>query len=335
MIKRKLGNSDLMVSALGLGCMGMSMGYGSSDDASSMETLKFAIEHDINFLDTADIYGVGNKFWGHNEILIGKVLAEGYRNKVVLATKCGFVQQKEGADIKGSGIDASPQYIKKACDESLKRLNIDVIDLYYLHRAEKTVPIEESVGALADLVKAGKVRYIGLSEVTETTLNKAAKVHPITALQSEYSLFHRKPEKGILATCRKLGASFVPYSPLGRGFLTGKVRDISTLEQGDFRRILPKYQDSNFQKNLSIVDTLVRLAKSKNCTPAQLALAWLLAQGEDIIPIPGTRSIERLKENIGAINLKLTDNDLKEINELIPIDAAAGEQYPEQFNLEV
>lgn len=335
MEKRKLGNSELMVSALGLGCMGMSSGYGMSDDDSSMKTLRYAIEQGINFIDTADQYGIGIKGWGHNETLIGKVLAEGYRDKVILATKCGFVAPKEGSDITGVGLDATPEHIKKACDDSLKRLKVEVIDLYYLHRAQKHVPIEDSVGALSELVNAGKVRYIGLSEVTETTLTKAAKVHPITALQSEYSLFHRKPEKGIISVCRKLGISFVPYCPLGRGFLTGKYRDILSLQDGDYRRFLPRFIDDNYKQNIKIVDTIEQLAKHKNCTSAQLALAWLLAQGNDIIPIPGTRSIDRLNENLGSMNIKLTKAELEEINKLIPIDAVAGEQYPEQFNLEV
>lgn len=333
--KRNLGHSDLAVSALGLGCMGMSMGYGHFDDADSVKTLRYAIEQGINFIDTADVYGVGNKGFGHNETLIEKVLSEGYRNKVVVATKCGFALQKEGSDIKGTFIDASPQYIKQACEDSLKRLNIDAIDLYYLHRASRNVPIEDSIGALSDLVKSGKVRYIGVSELTEATLLKAAKVHPITALQSEYSLFHRKPEKGMLALCRKLGIGFVPYSPLGRGFLSGKLRDVSTLAQNDFRRILPKFQEENLAQNLKIVDNLEHLAKIKKCTAAQLALAWLLAQGEDIVPIPGTRSIDRLNENIAAIDIKLTKNDLAEIDSLIPDEAAVGARYPAQFDLEV
>ncbi len=335
MLKRKLGSANLEVSALGLGCMGMSMGYGSAHDTASMKTLRHAIEQGITFLDTADVYGVGMKSWGHNETLIGKVLNEGYRDRVVIATKCGFVQQQPGADIKGTGIDGSPSYIKQACDQSLKRLNIEVIDLYYLHRGDRHVPIEESVGALSDLVKAGKVRYIGLSELTEHTLRKAAKVHPITALQSEYSLFHRKPEKNILSVCRDLKIGFVPYSPLGRGFLSGKVRSLTNLEQGDFRRILPKYQDGNLEKNLKIVDALEKLAKHKNGTPAQLALAWVLAQGDDIVPIPGTRSVDRLNENIGALQVTMTQADLNEIDKLIPFDAVIGDQYPAQFALEI
>jgi len=337
MQKRQLGNSGLEVSAIGLGCMGMSMGYGASDDASSIKTLKYAIDHGINFLDTADMYGVaGVGGWGHNENLIGKVLADGYRDKVVIATKCGFVQRKnpEGG-ISGVEIDGTPQHIKNACDESLKRLKLEVIDLYYLHRGDRNVPIEESVGALSELVKAGKVRYIGMSELTDATLRRAAKVHPITALQSEYSLFHRKPEKGVLPACRELGISFVPYSPLGRGFLSGKVRDISKLDAHDFRRILPRFQDLNLEKNLKIVDSIIKLAGNKNCTPAQFAIAWLLSQGEDIIPIPGTRSIDRLTENMGAADIKLTAEELAEVNRLIPTGAVAGEQYPKEHDFEM
>lgn len=337
MRKRKLGNSELEVSAIGLGCMGMSMGYGTSDDTASTKTLRYAIEEGINFLDTADVYGAGEVGgFGHNEILIGKVLAEGYRDKVVIASKCGFVPRKDqSGGLSGIEINANPKHIKQACDESLKRLKLDYIDLYYLHRGDRNVPIEDSVGALSDLVKAGKVRYIGLSEVTDHTLNKAFKVHPITAVQSEYSLFHREPEKQVLPACRTLGVSFVPYSPLGRGFLSGKIRDVSSLEQNDFRRALPRFQDANFEKNLKIVDTLVALSNKKNCSPAQLALSWLLCQGNDIVPIPGTRSIDRLNENISATDISLTSKELEEINQLIPMEAVLGAQYPQYLDLTI
>ncbi len=323
MEKRHLGKLKLEVSALGLGCMGMSMGYGSFNNQQSIKTIHHAIENGITFLDTSDIYGDG-----HNEQLIAESLAtKGYRDKVVLATKCGFLALGK--------VDGSPTHIKAACDASLKRLRTDHIDLFYLHRADKNIPIEESMGAFADLLKAGKIRHVGLSEVTSATLQKAVKVVPITALQSEYSLWERKPEKSVLQTCRDLEIGFVPYSPLGRGFLSGRYRTIENFEQGDFRRILPKFQDENLQHNLSIVDIIVDVSKRKGCTPAQLALAWLLAQGKDIVPIPGTRSIERLDENIASLNVQLSSAELAEINELVPIDATAGKQYPVEHDLEV
>jgi len=326
MIKRKLGKLGLEVSALGLGCMGMSMAYGKTDDAESLKTLRHAIDIGVNFLDTSDLYGDG-----HNERLIAELMHNVKRDQVIIATKCGFVRLGEFK----YRIDASAKHIKEACDASLKRLGIDVIDLYYLHRADRTIPIEESVAALADLVRDGKVRHIGLSEVTSGTLRRAAKIHPITALQSEYSLWERKPEKDILATCRELEIGFVPYSPLGRGFLTGKIRDLSTLEKNDFRRIAPKFQGENLQHNLKLADAVIALAKEKKCTPAQLALAWVLAQGENIVPIPGTRSIQRLDENVGALNVELTQQDLDHIKQLIPADMAAGDQYPDDLNFEV
>lgn len=323
MEKRHLGKLKLEVSALGLGCMGMSMGYGSFNNQQSIKTIHHAIENGITFLDTSDIYGDG-----HNEQLIAESLAtKGYRDKVVLATKCGFLALGK--------VDGSPTHIKAACDASLKRLRTDHIDLFYLHRADKNIPIEESMGAFADLLKAGKIRHVGLSEVTSATLQKAVKVVPITALQSEYSLWERKPEKSVLQTCRDLEIGFVPYSPLGRGSLSGRYRTIENFEQGDFRRILPKFQDENLQHNLSIVDIIVDVSKRKGCTPAQLALAWLLAQGKDIVPIPGTRSIERLDENIASLNVQLSSAELAEINELVPIDATAGKQYPVEHDLEV
>jgi aryl-alcohol dehydrogenase-like predicted oxidoreductase len=323
MQKRTLGASRLEISALGLGCMGMSLGYGSFDDEQSLKTLHHAIDSGISFLDTSDLYGMG-----HNESLIGKALnTTGLRQKVVLATKCGFVDLQK--------VDGSPAHIKKACEASLKRLGTDVIDLYYLHRADKNTPIEESVGAFADLVKAGKILHIGLSEVTPKTLRRAAKIHPITALQSEYSLWERKPEIEILNTCRVLGIGFVPYCPLGRGFLSGKYRTTEKFEQGDFRKLLPKFQNKNLEHNLILLDKFFEFAKQKKCTPAQLALAWLLAQGDDIVPIPGTRSIERLDENIGALDVHLSQSELTDINQLIPLNATHGKQYPDEFNFEV
>ncbi|MBA4118138.1 MAG: aldo/keto reductase [Candidatus Puniceispirillum sp.] len=335
MDKHQLGNSDLWVSRLGLGCMGMSSGYGTCDDGESVHFLKGALDAGVNFLDTADQYGIGVKGWGHNETLIGNVLAGSRRQRVVLATKCGFVDPGQGTVLDGAMVNATPAHMRSACDASLRRLKTDVIDLYYLHRAQKDVPIEESVGALADLVKAGKVRFIGLSEVTPATLQRAHKVHPITALQSEYSLFHRKPEKEILSTCRALGVAFVAYCPLGRGFLTGKYRDISALEEGDYRRLLPKYTGDNYTQNIKIVDAVGTLARQKGCTPAQLALAWLMAQGQDVFSIPGTRSLERLKENLGATQVVLTRTELDKIDRAIPLGAAQGEQYPALFDFEV
>ncbi len=324
MIKRKLGKDGLEVSALGLGCMGMSSE--GADDNESLKTLRHAIEQGVTFLDTADMYGQG-----HNETLIGKFLAEGYRDRVVIATKCGFVFQEDGKH----KINGSPEYIKAACDASLKRLNIDTIDLYYLHRADRDVPIEDSMAALASLVKAGKVRYLGLSEVTPQTLRRAAKIHPIAALQSEYSLWHRKPEHEILSTCRELGIGFVPFSPLGRGFLTGKIKDLADLGPNDFRRTLPRFQTENLQNNLKIADIIVNFANQKKCTPAQLAIAWVLAQDDDIVPIPGTKSINRFDENLGAIKVKLSKAELEELNRLIPSDIAAGAQFPEYLDFEV
>lgn len=323
MEKRYLGKQKLEVSALGLGCMGMSMGYGSFDNQQSIKTIHHAIEKGITFLDTSDIYGNG-----HNEQLIAEALATNeYRDKVVVATKCGFLALGK--------VDGSPAHIKAACDASLKRLRIDYIDLFYLHRADKNIPIEESMGAFADLLKAGKIRHVGLSEVTSMTLQKAASVVPITALQSEHSLWERKPEKDVLHTCRELGIGFVAYSPLGRGFLSGKYRTTKNFEQGDFRQLLPKFQDENLKHNLNIVDMVIDISKRKGCTPAQLALAWLLAQGKDIVPIPGTRSIERLDENIASLNVQLSAADLAEIDEFIPIDATTGKQYPPEHDLEV
>ncbi len=323
MQKRQLGKLKLEVSALGLGCMGMSMGYGIFNDQQSIKVIHHAIDRGMTFLDTSDLYGNG-----HNEELIGKALSSGnLRKKVVLASKCGFVGMDK--------VDGSAAHIKQACDASLKRLKTEIIDLYYLHRADKNVPIEESVGAFADLVKAGKINHVGLSEVTPTTLRRAAKVHPITALQSEYSLWERRPEIEILKVCQELDIGFVPYSPLGRGFLSGQYKSTEVFDKDDFRRILPKFQNTNLQHNLQIVDKLIDLSKRKGCRAAQLALAWLLAQGKDIVPIPGTRSIERLDENIGALDVTLSLADLEEINQLIPPDAVIGKQYPDEFNFEV
>lgn len=326
MKQRYLSKAQLKVSSLGLGCMGMSMAYGKADDNESIKTIQSAIDQGITFLDTADLYGDG-----HNEKLIAKALDNGYRNKAIIATKCGFIRTGDYQ----YKIDASPAHIRKACEASLKRLSVETIDLFYLHRFDRNVPVEESVAAMAELIIEGKVRYIGLSEVTPNTLRRAVKIHPITALQTEYSLWQRKPEHEILATCRELGIGFVPYSPLGRGFLTGKIRDMSALDPNDFRRSVPKFQNENLQENLKIADAIIAFAKIKQCTPSQLAIAWILAQGDDIVPIPGTRSIARLTENIGAVNIQLSQAELEEINRMIPIDATAGAQYPEELNFEV
>lgn len=301
MIKRKLGNSELTASILGLGCMGMSEWYGATNDEESLTTIHAALDSGINFLDTADVYGNG-----HNEILLSKVLKE-RRDEIILATKFGFLPNE-------AGISGKPDYAKQACDASLKRLGIDSIDLYYLHRVDPNVPIEESVGAMADLVKEGKVKYLGLSEASANSLVRASKIHPITALQTEYSIWVRDVEDNILLTCRELNIAFVPYSPLGRGFLTGKVKDRNFFDEKDFRRKVPLFEEENFQANLNIVKELELIAKDKNCTAAQVALAWLFHQGEDIFPIPGTKRRTYLFDNIKSVEIKLTTDEMNRIN---------------------
>ena len=323
MQSRQLGRSGLTVSSLGLGCMGMSEFYGPSDEAESIATIHRAIERGITFFDTADVYGPFK-----NEELVGRAI-RGKRDKLVIGTKFGIVRDPNNP--KARGVNGRPEYIRQACEASLKRLGIDVIDLYYQHRVDPNTPIEETVGAMAELVSEGKIRHIGLSEASQKTLRRAAKIHPITALQTEYSLWSRDPESGILATCRELGIGFVAYSPLGRGFLTGQLKRFDDFAPDDFRRGISRFQGENFQKNVDLVAKVEEIAKEKSCTPSQLALAWVLAQGEDIVPIPGTRRRKNLEENAGAANVKLTAEDLLRINEVFPHGVAAGQRYSEQM----
>jgi len=322
MNQRELGKSGLIVSAVGLGCMGMSQSYGPGDETESVRTLNRALDIGVTFFDTAAVYGLGA-----NERLLNRVLAT-RRAEVVLATKCGIVR---GADGKPSALDGSPAEITRSCDESLERLGIDVIDLFYLHRVDPKVPIEESVGAMAALVRAGKVRYLGLSEAGPSTLRRAHDVHPITALQSEYSLWWREPEASVLPACRALGIGFVAFSPLGRGFLSGTVTAADTLSNDDMRRTLPRFQGGNLDRNLALVASLEQLAASKQCTPSQLALAWLLAQGHDIVPIPGTKRRTYLESNAAAASIQLTDSDLNTLDNMFPPNAAAGDRYPAEM----
>ncbi len=318
---RKLGRNGPMVSAQGLGCMGMSEFYGAADEKESLATLDRALELGISFWDTADVYG-----YGENEILVGKSL-RGRRDKVFLATKFGIVRDK--ANPAARGVNGKPEYVRAACEASLKRLGVETIDLYYQHRVDQATPIEETVGAMAQLVKEGKVRYLGLSEASAATIRRAHKVHPIAALQTEYSLWSRDPEEDILPATRELGIAFVAYSPLGRGFLTGQIKKFDDLPADDYRRTSPRFLGENFQKNLALVDRVTQIAREKGCTPGQLALAWLLALGDDILPIPGTKRRKYLEENAGADTIKLSGADLKRIEEVAPKGAAAGHRYNE------
>jgi len=315
---RKLGKFGFEVSVIGLGCMGMSQSYGPGNDEESVATLHRAVEVGITLFDTADVYGQGA-----NEILVGRGLKP-YRNKLNIATKFGFTRSVDG---KLSGVNGKPEYVRQACEASLKRLGIETIDLYYAHRVDPVTPVEETVGAMSRLVEEGKVRFIGLSEASADSLRRANEVHPITALQSEYSLWTRDVEKEILLACRELGIGLVPFSPLGRGFLTGQIKDASQFGAGDFRKDNPRFQGENFHKNVKLVEQIEKIASAKMCKPAQLALAWVVAQGDDIVPIPGTKRRKYLEENVGALEVILTHEEVEHLNEIAPVGVAAGERY--------
>ncbi len=316
-----LGSEGLTASEIGLGCMGMSEFYGETDDAESIKTIQKAFDLGITFFDTADIYGPFK-----NEILVGKAI-QPFREKITLATKFGIV--RDPSNPQSRGVNGRPEYVKSACEASLKRLNVEIIDLYYLHRRDPETPIEETVGAMAQLKKEGKIRAIGLSEVSVDTLRRANAVHPITALQSEYSLWSRDPEDEILPTCEELNIAFVAYSPLGRGFLTGQIKKIEDFAPDDFRRNSPRFQGENFNKNLQLVEKIESIATEKGCTPSQLALAWVMSREDFIFPIPGTKRVKYLEENVKAVDVSLSPEDIKEIEAIFPKDAAAGTRYPQ------
>ena len=318
---RQLGTQGLTVSALGLGCMGMSEFYGATDEVESVATIHRALDLGVNLLDTADMYG-----FGANEILVSKAIAD-RRDRAIIATKFGIVR---GVDMMSRSINGSPAYVRQACDASLQRLKIDYIDLYYQHRVDPNIPIEETVGAMAELVQQGKVRYLGLSEASADTIRRAHAVYPITALQTEYSLWSREPEAEILPTVRELGIGFVPYSPMGRGFLSGQITSPNDFAPDDFRQHLPRFQGENFYQNIKLVDRVKEIASTKGCTPGQLALAWLLAQGNDLVPIPGTKRRSYLEENVAAVEISLTPTELAQIDLIMPKDLAIADRYTSQ-----
>jgi aryl-alcohol dehydrogenase-like predicted oxidoreductase len=318
MEQRTVGHSAMQVSSLGLGCMSLSGVYGVADDAASVALVQHALDRGINHLDSSDMYG-----WGQNETLLGRAI-RGRRDRVIVATKFGQVRNSAGANL----VNGRPEYVQEACEASLARLGVDVIDLYYQHRVDPAVPIEETVGGMKRLVEAGKVRYLGLSEAAPATIRRAHRVHPIAAVQSEYSLLYRSEAEEALRTCRELGISYVAYSPLGRGFLTGQIQKLADIPEGDRRRDHPRFQDGNFGHNVELVHRIEALARDKGCTPAQLVLAWLLAQGPDVLPIPGTKRKDRLEENLGALAVRLSPAEVARISEAVPAGASAGTRYP-------